>query len=43
MILIVIPNSSYTFSGWGGACSGTGSCTVTMNANKNVTANYTAN
>jgi hypothetical protein len=26
------------FAGWSGACSGTGSCTVTMNAQKSVTA-----
>ena len=29
-----------TFAGWSGACSGAGSCTVTMNAQKNVTANF---
>jgi hypothetical protein len=28
------------FSGWSGACSGTGSCTVTMNANKSVMAKF---
>ena len=31
-----------TFTGWSGAgCSGTGACTVTMDAAKNVTANFT--
>ena len=30
-----------TFSGWSGACSGTGACTVTMNASKSVTATFT--
>jgi List-Bact-rpt repeat protein len=30
-----------TFTGWSGACSGTGSCVVTMNAAKTVTANFT--
>ena len=30
-----------TFDGWsGGECSGTGSCTVTMNANMTITANF---
>jgi len=28
------------FSGWSGACSGSGSCTLTMNANKNVMADF---
>ncbi|MCB1767197.1 MAG: DUF642 domain-containing protein [Candidatus Competibacteraceae bacterium] len=28
------------FSGWSGACSGTGACTVTMNAAKSVTATF---
>ncbi len=32
-----------TFTGWGGACSGTGTCTVTMNAVKSVTATFTLN
>ena len=32
-----------TFSGWSGDCSGTGSCSVTMNANKSVTANFILN
>jgi uncharacterized repeat protein (TIGR02543 family) len=30
-----------TFSGWSGACTGTGTCQVTMNADKSVTANFT--
>ena len=29
-----------TFLGWSGACSGTGPCTVTMDAAKSVTANF---
>jgi hypothetical protein len=29
-----------TFAGWGGACSGTGSCIVTMNSAQNVTASF---
>lgn len=32
--------SGSTFSGWSGACAGTGSCTVTMNAAKSVTATF---
>ena len=36
-----MPASGYFFSGWGGACSGTGSCVVTMNADENVTATFT--
>ncbi len=30
-----------TFIGWSGACSGTGTCTVTMNSAKSVTASFT--
>ncbi|MBI3328176.1 MAG: HYR domain-containing protein, partial [Nitrospinae bacterium] len=29
-----------SFQGWGGACTGNGSCTVTMDANKSVTATF---
>lgn len=29
-----------TFSGWGGACSGTGACSVTLNADMQVTATF---
>ena len=35
-------NSGYTFSSWSGACTGTGGCSVTMDANKTVTANFAA-
>ena len=35
------PNSGWLFDGWSGACSGTGSCSVTMDSNKTVTANFT--
>ncbi len=35
------PASGFAFSGWGGACTGTGACIVTMNSSKTVTANYT--
>ena len=33
--------SGSTFLGWGGACSGTGGCTVTMNQARSVTAQFT--
>lgn len=33
--------SGYTFSGWSGACSGSGSCTVSMTAARSVTATFT--
>jgi 6-phosphogluconolactonase (cycloisomerase 2 family) len=35
------PASGSTFAGWGGACSGTGTCQVTMNADTAVTATFT--
>jgi len=34
------PASGSVFAGWGGACSGTGSCTVTMDAAKSVSATF---
>ena len=34
------PQSGYTFGGWGGACSGTGSCVVTVSMAENVTAMF---
>gem|GEM_PF-458310 len=36
-------NSGYEFSSWSGGCFGSGSCSVTMNADRNVTANFTLN
>lgn len=37
------PNAGYSFTGWGGACSGTATtCNVFMNGNKTVTAGFTA-
>jgi len=35
-----IPNAGYMFNGWSGACLGTGACTVTMDADKTVTASF---
>ena len=41
VILSATAASGSTFTGWsGGGCSGTGSCTVTMNAAQTVTANF---
>lgn len=36
------PLTGSNFTGWSGACSGTGPCTVTMDGTKNVTATFTA-
>ena len=40
--LAATPNSNYSFTGWGGNCSGTSTCTVTLSASENVTATFTA-
>ena len=41
--LQAVPNTGYTFSGWSGALTGTTNpATLVMNANKSVTANFTA-
>lgn len=37
----VVAGSLASFSGWSGDCTGTGDCVVTMDAAKNVTANFT--
>ena len=34
------PASGWAFGGWGGACSGSGGCTVAMNAAESVTATF---
>jgi hypothetical protein len=39
--LTATPASGSTFSSWSGACSGSGSCVVTMNTAKSVTATFT--
>ncbi|MDP4028816.1 MAG: choice-of-anchor D domain-containing protein [Gallionella sp.] len=38
--LTATPVAGSTFSGWGGACTGTGSCVVNMNATQSVTATF---
>ena len=39
--LTVSPSAGSTFTGWSGACSGSGSCTVSMTAARSVTASFT--
>ncbi|MDS4058620.1 MAG: M6 family metalloprotease domain-containing protein, partial [Candidatus Contendobacter sp.] len=39
--LTATPAAGSVFTGWSGACSGIGTCTVTMDADKSVTANFT--
>lgn len=38
--LVASPASGSTFAGWSGPCSGTGSCSLTMNAQTSVTATF---
>ena len=38
--LTATPVSGWAFTGWGGACSGTGSCQVTITQNTNVSATF---
>ena len=40
--LTATPSSGFAFAGWGGACSGTGTCQVPMSADTNVTASFTS-
>ncbi len=40
LTLTAIPAASSTFTGWGGACLGLGTCTVTMSSAQSVTANF---
>ena len=40
--LTATASAGSSFAGWSGACSGTGSCTVTMDADRSVTATFTA-
>ena len=39
--LAATPAAGSIFAGWGGACSGTGACSVTMDAARSVTATFT--
>ena len=39
--LTATPSTGSTFTGWSGACTGTGACNVTMTAARNVTATFT--
>lgn len=42
--LTATPNTGHIFTNWGGACSGTSNpCTVTMDGNKSVVANFASN
>jgi hypothetical protein len=41
--LTATPAHDWTFTGWGGACSGTGTCTLTMNSSQSVGATFTHN
>lgn len=38
--LSATPSTGSTFTGWGGACGGTGDCEVTLDADQEVTANF---
>ena len=40
--LTATPSTGWSFSAWGGACSGSGSCTVTMDAARSVSATFVA-
>ncbi len=42
VVLTATPAANHTFDGWGGACTGTGACSVLMNQVRNVTATFTA-
>ena len=37
-----LPSAGHAFSGWSGDCSGLGACSVTMSANRSVTATFAA-
>src|SRR5262249_52440632 len=42
LTLTAAPGQGSTFTGWGGACSGTGTCAVTLSADTAVTATFDA-
>ena len=41
--LTPVPVAGWSFSSWSGACTGSGACSVTMDADKTVTATFTQN
>ena len=43
VILTATPNTGFTFTGWSGACSGLGTCTVTMSQAQSVSAKFVNN
>ncbi|GIW24984.1 MAG: hypothetical protein KatS3mg069_1251 [Meiothermus sp.] len=42
VILSAVADAGSSFAGWGGACTGSGTCSVTMDAAKSVTATFNA-
>jgi hypothetical protein len=42
VMLTATPTGGATFNGWGGACTGNGSCLLTMNSLENVTAMFSS-
>jgi uncharacterized repeat protein (TIGR02543 family) len=42
MSLTAAPGAGYTFAGWSGACTDTGTCTVVMDTSKTLTATFSA-
>jgi uncharacterized repeat protein (TIGR02543 family) len=43
VVVTAVPQIGWTFTGWSGACSGSGTCMVTMDSDKVVTAAFTQN
>ncbi len=41
--ITAIPGTGYSFTGWSNGCTGTGTCTLTMDQARSVSANFTAN
>ena len=39
--LTAVPAENYDFAGWGGDCSGTGTCSLMMNGSKTISASFT--
>ena len=40
LTLTATPGNNYTFGGWGGSCSGTGTCSLTVNGSVSITAAF---